>query len=96
MHPNPRFYKYYWRIFTFESPWEGPDFFERATELSTFYAMRLINKYHENRMSCLVYNRRAVRLDPVAPWDLTSAKWQGWRFAPAWNDDSDPIWQGHK
>lgn len=96
MHPNPRFYKYYWRIFTFDSPWEGPDFFARTTELSTFNAMRLISQYREERISCLVYNRKEPRLDPVAPWDLTSARWRGRRFAPAWDDDPDPVWDGYK
>jgi hypothetical protein len=91
---NPRLYKYLFRVFSPESPWESDEFFSQSPLLSvgSFYleAGRLLNA----GKSCVVYIIRRPRLDPANPWDLSSPRWQGATFAPSWDEDPDPVVDG--
>jgi len=93
-HANPRMYKYFWRVFVMDTPWENREFFERAPILTTAQFMDLYAKYRANGVSCLIYNYHLPRHGSI--FDQTSAKWEGVTFAPAWDDDPDAEWQGHK
>ena len=94
---NPRFYKFYWRIFSLESRYEGAKFFQRAPLLCNARYREEAERLLGKRMSCLVYGFRRPRLDPSNPWDLTKDKWKGVEFAPCWDDDRDPsVDGGHK
>jgi hypothetical protein len=96
LHPNPRLWKYHWQIFTCDSPWEEDDFFENSIRLSTANFFSCIDQYSEIGVSCIVYNKRYPRLDPQSPWDLKNKKWDNVSFHSSWEDDTDPVWNGHK
>lgn len=94
---NPRFYKYLWRVFSLQSPWEGEDFFAHAPVLCNADFEREVQRLVEQDLSCLVYGFRRPRKDPANPWDLASPRWQGVEFAMSWDEDTDPIVMGgHK
>lgn len=93
-HPNPKMYKYYWRAFTLDSPWEGEKFFENTTPLSTAECVELLEKYRIEGVPCLIYSYHRPREGEI--FDKNSEKWKDVSFAPSWDDDTDPEWQGHK
>lgn len=93
-HPNPRMYKYYWRVFTLDSPWEGSDFFKNATLLSTAEFMELREKYRIEEVPCLIYSYHRPREGAI--FDRTSERWKDVSYAPSWEADADREWHGHK
>jgi len=94
---NPRHYKYFWQVFSLESPFEGGEFLQHAPGLCNAQFDAEIARLQGRGLSCMVYGWRLPRKDPSNPWDLSKAKWQGVEFAPAWEDDSDPVVEGgHK
>jgi hypothetical protein len=94
---NPRFYKFFWQVFSLESPLEGDAFLEHAPRLCNAQREAEIERLLTRDMSCLVYGWRRPRKDPANPWDLNNAKWHGVEFAPSWDDDRDPVTAGgHK
>lgn len=94
---NPRFYKYYWRVFSLESRYEGHEFLRRAPRLCNSAFLLEKERLLGKGMSCLVYGLHRPRRDPTNPWDLSKAKWRGVAFAPSWDEDKDPmVYGGHK
>jgi len=93
-HPNPRMYKYYWRVFTLDSRWEGAKFFENTVPLATAECMGLLEKYRAESVPCLIYSFHRPREDSI--FDKNSKKWKDISFAPSWDDDADHEWRGHK
>lgn len=96
LHPNPKFYKYFWRVFCNDSEHEGADFFKFEPELST---AAYIAKRHElaaRGEACIVYNRRVPRRFEGMPFDPNSERWQEYEWAPAWEDDTDAVYDGFK
>lgn len=94
---NPRFYKYYWRLFSLESRYEGQEFLRRAPRLCTSAYLLEKERLFAKGMSFLVYGLHRPRMDFTNPWDPSKAKWQGVKFAPSWDEDKDPIvFGGHK
>lgn len=94
---NPRHYKYFWQVFSLESPLEGPDFLQHAPPLCNAQFEAEVARLVGRGMSCMVYGWRRPRRDPANPWDLSKARWHGVEFAPSWDDDTDPIVDGgHK
>jgi hypothetical protein len=91
---NPRFYKYYWRIFSLESPWEDADFFKNAPAFCNADCEKEIARLLRKRRSCLIYGFKRPRRDPANPWDLTHPKWAKAEFAVSWDEDSDPVVEG--
>lgn len=91
---NPRFYKYLFRVFSDESPWEGDRFFQHAPLLSVADFYTETERLLQAGKSCAVYVVRRPRLDPANPWDLSSPRWEGVTFAPPWDEDLDPVVDG--
>ena len=96
MHPNPRFFKYLWRIFTADTPWENAEFFRTAPRLCTHDAMAMMDALWEARQPQIIYNQRLPRKDLALPFDWTSERWSTAKFACAYDDDADPVWNGFK
>ena len=94
MHPNPQFYKYYWWVFWKESTAEGDEFLSENSRLSTSEAMKLVKRLEGEKEPCLLYNNRLPRRGSI--FDPASPRWQDAEWAPAFDDDKDDFWQGHK
>lgn len=93
---NPRFYKMKWWVFHEGSHVEGRDFMTDEYSLCTSDALALIKKVTSEGKSCLVYNRRCRRLGPDTPFKHDEESMSGWSWAPAFDDDTDPEYKGHK
>jgi hypothetical protein len=92
MHPNERFYKYYWWVFWNESPIDGEQFLSEEHRLSTAAAMQLLARLKQANEPCWLYNERIPRVGAVIPRDPKSPRWLGISWAPAYDEDPDPIW----
>lgn len=94
---NPRHYKFYWRVFTLESRYEGDEFLRRAPRLTNAQYRKERERLYANRIAALVYNLKLPRRDPANPFDMSHPKWKNAKFAPSWDDDKDPVMEGgHK
>ena len=92
MHPNPKFYKYYWWIFWRGSPIDGWAFLGKEYRLSTAVADQLMKKLRDEEEPYWRYNSRLPRRDPEnTPFDPQSPRWEGVEWALAFDQDSDPI-----
>lgn len=96
LHPQARFYKYLWQVWTPKSDFEGQDFFQFGPRFSTAQYVALRERMLQAGEPAWVYNQQLPRLGAGTPFDPEHPRWQGVVFAPAWDDDSDPVWQGHK
>ena len=94
MHPNPRWWKYQWRVFHRSSK-EGRAFFS-TQKLSTHAAMKLIKELVEKNEGYLLYNSSQPRRGKDTPFDLTHKRWTDCTPALPYDDDDDPEWHGHK
>ena len=92
VHPNPTFYKYYWWVFWNESPVDGREFLSDQYRLSTAAALQLFNSLKERNEPCWLYNDKVPRRGSTIPFD--PQKWQVENFAPAYDEDPDPIASG--
>lgn len=93
MHPNPRFYKYYWHVFSGDCKVEGQEFF-RNYRMSTCEAHLEIIRLRAKGEPFMVYNFSRPRRGPDSPFNESKAK----NWAPAYDDDTDMPWRkdGHK
>jgi hypothetical protein len=96
MHPNPRFYKYYWWVFTLESEREGRDFLDKTPPLSTAAYIKVLEEVNRKGGICIIYNRHKPRRFDGMPFDPESDRWRDAEWAPAFEDDPDPEWAGFK
>lgn len=96
LHPQPRFYKYLWQVWTPTSESEGEDFFRFGPRFTTAQYVVLREGMLQAGEPGWVYNRQLLPLGAGTPFDPKHPRWQGVLFAPAWDDDSDPVWEGHK
>lgn len=95
MHQNPRSYKYHWQIFWRGSPCDGSQFFE-TEQLSTEDAFKFMAELRTKLEPFWIYNLRKRRIG-VAIWDLDSSKFSDEEWAPAYDEDTDPIHEsGHR
>jgi hypothetical protein len=94
LHPKPTYYKYYWLVFHEGSPCDGPAFLDYSKGLCTADAMKLIEELKSQGKSCMLYNtsRRRVPSTQTPPW----VKDDTYEYAPGFDEDADPLWQGHK
>src|SRR5262245_44490089 len=69
VHPNPRFYKYYWWVFWSESPVDGLEFLSDKYRLSTAAALALSAELKARGEPSWLYNCRLPRRDPANPFD---------------------------
>lgn len=95
IHPNPKFYKHRFQIYTPDLPWEGSDFFLNAPRLGFAEFWTILDQYRTDERSCLIYVYKQPRKGNT-PFDPSSKKWSQVQFAPAWEDDADPVEDGHK
>jgi hypothetical protein len=91
VHPNPRFYKYYWWVFWSESRTDGQEFLRDGHRLSTAAALELMADLKSRGEPHWVYNRRLPRRDPANPFDPNHPRWQDAEWALAYDDDPDPV-----
>lgn len=96
LHPNPRMYKYIWQIWTPDSSLEGALFFQFGQKYSTAQFREIEAQMIAAGASGFIYNRKLPRRGLDQPFDLTHPRWANREFAPAWEDDPDPEWNGHK
>ena len=94
VHPDPRMYKYAWRIWTRASPWAGADFFRQVPVLSMSGFRQLEKQLIDGREHFFVYGVQRPRLGEVL--EQCSPPWTHVVFAPAYDDDTDAVWNGHK
>lgn len=94
---NPRHFKYYWRIFHLDCPWEEGEFFKNAPVFSNAECEKEIARLLARRRSCAIYGFRRPRQDPTNPFDPTHPRWAGTTFVMSWDEDTDPpVAGGHK
>lgn len=98
VHANPRFYKYYWFLFTAESKEEGGDFFAEHNRLTHAQVEQEHQRLSEKGLEVWVYNQRLHRIGDGSPFDEASLRARGiTAFAPAYEDDEDtPNQYGYK
>jgi hypothetical protein len=89
VHPNPRFFKYYWWVFWTGSPVDGNEFLRETYRMSTAAAMALIAELQSKNEPYWLYNKKLPRRDPANPFDLQSPYWREW--ALPYDKDCDPI-----
>lgn len=85
MHPNPRLYKYWWRVFHEDLPSEN---YADIPSLPTVAAFALIERLESAGKPYIVYNHRQRRLG-VKIWDYSKFPMES--CAPAYDDDPDPM-----
>lgn len=93
---NPRFYKHEWQIWTPDCKLEGPEFLTSGPRISTAEFMARIDEMEKAKLPGWVYSYKRPRQGPGTPFDRNHPRWSGVAFAPSWDDDRDPIWNGHK
>jgi hypothetical protein len=96
VHENFRLYKYRWRVFTLDSPYEGDEFFRNTEELSTANAMSLVKSLLSSGRPGIVYNRRMPRKSSPMIFNPNAQCWVGVKWAVDYDLDPDVAWEGHK
>ncbi len=93
MHENPRFYKYYWHLFSRRSKFEGKEFFEKC-QLSTYEMNRELESLEKLGEPYIIYNYCLPRQGSDTPFNRTKSK----KWAPSYDDDTDIAMgkNGHK
>jgi hypothetical protein len=97
--PSPRLYKYYWWIYSLESPFENAEeiFFKDEHRLSTKQAVELIDRLHGEKISYAYVNTKYTRLgNKIWDYDKLKAEFPNIIFAPSYDDDTDEAWREHK
>ena len=93
MHPNARFYKYSWQVFSRSSEYEGKEFLKKCV-LSTYEAFKEMDRLDKAGEPYMVYNGSSPRSGPDTPFNKNKSK----HWAPPYDDDPDtPVGKGgHK
>lgn len=96
--PNtpPRFYKHTWLIWTPDCELDGHDFLRDAPRMSTAAFMARYDEMSKSSLPGWIYRYDRPREGPGTPFDRSHPKWKNVEFAPAWDEDPDPVWNGHK
>ncbi|MBB4865337.1 hypothetical protein HNP46_004218 [Pseudomonas nitritireducens] len=91
MHQNPRWYKYTWVVVTKDTP-------DDVVPEPLCYAeyKRLTAEIIARGEGYFSTNRQQPRMGPDTPFDPNAERWRGVTFAPAFDDDPDPICNGFK
>lgn len=94
---HPKLYKYFWQVFSVESPWENDEFFASAPQLCTADMVQTTERLLAAGHSCVLYGWKRPRTGPGTPWKLDHPRWKDVAFAPPREDDTDEIsLGGHK
>lgn len=92
MHPSPYWYKYYYWVFCRHSPVDGRAFLSDEYRLCVYDAMQLIDELNASGDGYWLYNRRLPRNEPSSPLDFNHPMWLNVEMAPAYTEDSDPVY----
>jgi hypothetical protein len=92
----PTFYKYTWQIWTPDCELEGIEFLRYAPRMSTAVFMARYEEMVDSGSAGWIYRHDRPREGAGTPFDRSHAKWKAVEFAQSWDDDPDPIWNGHK
>lgn len=91
-----RFYKYTWQIWTPDCELEGREFLRHAPRMSTAAFMARYKAMLNANLPGWIYRHDRPREGLGTPFDRSHPKWNNVESAPAWDDDLDPVWNGHK
>ena len=91
VHPNPRFYKYYWWVFWAGSPVEGKAFLESRHRLPTAAAFEFMEELKGKKEPYLLYSRQLHRRDPAGPFDFSLPMFRDRELALPYHGDFDPV-----
>ena len=92
VHPNPWWFKYYWWIFTSESPNDSHSFLCDENKLTFFEFERELERVKSLGLEVWIYNIKLHRLGDDSPFDEQKLRDKGITdFAPAFHDDLDPV-----
>jgi hypothetical protein len=91
-----KFYKYTWQIWTPDFELEGHEFLRYAMRMSTAAFMARYEEMFRSNLPGWIYRHDRPREGPGTPFDRNHLKWKDVEFAPSWDDDPDPVWNGHK
>ncbi len=99
LHPNPNLYKYTWWIYHQNLPQQSAAevFYKPEHALNTFDAFALMEDLSQQNISFAYVNMKQKRLG-VLIWDYAKilAEYPDEQFAPSFEDDRDPLINGHK
>ncbi|WP_157375803.1 hypothetical protein [Alcanivorax hongdengensis] len=98
MHKIPEFYKHDWWIFWRGSEGEEGEFVGNSKyRMSTHEAIGLMDYLRVKGEVFFIYVFRRPRFGAGSPFDPSSTRWKGVEWAPAYEDDADPVSvDGHK
>lgn len=91
MHPNPRFFKYYWSIYTYSEEQNPNDH-----RLPYSEGLKRLADLSERKIPHIYSNYRVLRNDSGIPFDLEHEKYKDYEFAPSFDKDSDPEQDGFR
>lgn len=98
LHPNPRFYKYYWWVFYSKTDAKNAAeiFWRTEHRLTTAEFAHLMKRLTEEQLYYAYVNRRYYRLGMIWDYHALSHKYPGLKFASAYDDDPDELYEKHK
>jgi hypothetical protein len=93
MHPNPRFYKYHWQVFSRSSEYEGKEFLDKCV-MTTYEAFKEMKRLDKAGEPYMLYNGSLPRSGSDTPFNKNKSE----NWAPPYDDDPDiPVGKGgHK
>lgn len=94
LHPDPRLWKHDWWLFTRHAALDGQAFLGSLRErMCTAEAMAWLEIYRQRGETVWIYGGKHPRRDPVvSPFDPDHPKWRNALWAPAYDEDNDPVW----
>jgi hypothetical protein len=90
LHPNPKFWKYYFYFFTDAAEKEGEDFFCVENRLCISSYKKRVATFDREEDLAFVYNQRHPRRGSETPFDESHERWEDVEWAPPLNEDPDP------
>ena len=98
IHPNPKWFKYYWFVFTAESLIDGDSFFSDDNKLSFSEFESELARVKSLGLEAWIYNIKLYRLGEGSPFDEAKLRAKGiTNFAPSFDEDQEPMSsQGYK
>ena len=92
VHENSAWFKYYWWIFTAESPVDGDEFLSSDNRLNSYEYEKEIERIKKLRLEAWIYNQKLHRLGSNSPFDEKKLRSKGITdFAPSFDQDQDPV-----
>lgn len=98
VHENPKFYKYYWWIYSMESQEDSAAevFYKKEYRLSLKEFNDEAKRLESNKISFAYVNSKVHRLGSILNYNKLKEKYPDIEFAPSFEDDTDEIFKGHK